>query len=909
MNAEIICVGTELLLGDIVNTNAQYLSKKLAELGISVYAQSVVGDNAGRLKSCIAESLGRADIVILTGGLGPTPDDLTKETVAEIFGLELYLHEESLLNIRNYFAKIGRTMGENNRKQALIPVGAAVMPNHNGTAPGCIIKEGEKIVMMFPGPPAELVPMFEESAEPFLRKLQGGTIKSVTLDIFGIGESTVAERLGDMLNSKNPTVATYAKTGEVQVRVTARADSAYEAAELLTPPVKAVNSMFGENVYGIDEDSIQARVVSLLKAQGKKLATAESCTAGILSGMITEIPGASSVFDMGVTAYSDYIKTHALGVSEATLSRHGAVSADVAVEMASSVKSLTGSDLGLGITGVAGPDGSESKPVGLVYVALSDGTRNFVRRLQLSGNREKIRLVSAKSALDLARRYLEDRPLFMSEGTAAGEGLNVMGDYTLPAAAAAASAAGLAGDAMSGNDEYVDLSSSFDSSARPSDYDLDDTNDTTGPSEEMVDFADVLNEPEDISSKPVKKKKGFFKSLLPWKGDSTGEKIRKVIFLLAFVTLIVTLCIIGGYFINGMIQQKMIDDAGAVWDDPDAYNKNADGIFIGFESLIKQNSDIKAWIRVPNTKIDNPVYQTTNNDFYVNHNMNKQPSSYGAVFLDKDAVISKEGNSQNLVLYGHHMNDGAMFGTLKKYRSLDFYKENPLIDFTTLYERGQYKVFSVFITNAYPEGDNGNVFQYRYHSFGSDAAFLNFTEQLKIRSIIDTGVDIMPGDELLTLSTCIYDFEDARLVVVARRVRDGETNAMDTSKAKYNPSPLYPAAYYEKKGGSKPNISISSLPAPSGSTSSAAASSSGTASAASPSNNTSSSSQNTSTNTTSTAPPVISTPPPSTSSAGGSSVASAAPSSSSEAAPPSSEQPAGPTDPVTSDQPAAEGGG
>lgn len=814
MRAEIICVGTELLQGNIVNTNAQYLSKKLSALGVEVCAQTVIGDEKGALKEGFLKAFNKYDLVVLTGGLGPTPDDLTKETISEALSLKLNLHEESLENIEKYFAKMGKIkMPENNKKQAILPVGSIVMPNEIGTAPGVIIEKSRTIVMLFPGPPKELAKMFETAAEPFLRYKNSEIIKSKSINIFGIGESLVAEKLGKLLFCKNPVIATYAKNSEVEVRITAKGKSMETVHDLIEEKADYIKELFGENVYGTNQPNIQNKVVSLLIKNDKKLSTAESCTAGLLSSMITDIPGASSVFDMGVTAYSNYIKIHALGVKEETLNKNGAVSADVAVEMAESVRKLTNSSIGIGITGVAGPGRSENKPAGLVYVAVCDNEYNFVRELRLKGERDKIREASAKYALDMARRYLENCPMFMSFGTLKNEALKPVWDYSIPA------------------DDAVAIKSIEDIKIEPTGFKLtdkdiadlmiltDDSYDYAFEDEQInkIDIQDnetnhnfiaVTEDSESETPKKKERKKLNFKinininikNFLPTKKDKLSEKIRKSVFLVALLTLIITLIVIAHYFISGATQNKLIENTAKIWTASDSLQKNQSGIINGFEDLLKQNSDIKGWIKISNTKINNPVYQTKNNDYYVNHNMNKQVSRYGAIFLDKDAKITEAGTSQNLVVYGHHMADGSMFGTLKKFRNLNFYKDNPIIEFNSLYEKAQYKVFAVIITNADPKDDNGNIFSYRYNRFSSNTAFLDYVEELKKRSIIDANVDINPNDKLLTLSTCIYDFDNARLVVVARKVRDGESNILNTEAAKYNPNPLYPAAYYEKKG-------------------------------------------------------------------------------------------------------------
>ena len=386
MIAEVICIGTEILLGDIVNTNSAFLARELAALGIDMYHQSVVGDNAQRLKESLILALRRADVVITTGGLGPTYDDLTKKTVADYFGIGMEMHEPSVKKIETLFERLGRTMTPNNLLQAQVPQGSTVFFNDTGFAPGIAVEQDGKTVIMMPGPPSEMRPMFMDRISLYLQRKTGGMIRSKTLYIFGMGESQVEDTLRElMLASMNPTVAPYAKQGEVQVRVSAKAQSEQEAQALIDPVVAQVKRMLGDVVYGVDVGSLQNALVQTLTEKKLIAATAESCTGGLVSAAITDISGASAVFAGGVCTYTNALKTKLLGVSEDTLATVGAVSAETAQQMAKGVRTLTGADIGVGITGIAGPGGgSDEKPVGLVYVAVSSEAHSEVKKLMLA---------------------------------------------------------------------------------------------------------------------------------------------------------------------------------------------------------------------------------------------------------------------------------------------------------------------------------------------------------------------------------------------------------------------------------------------------------------------------------------------------------------------------------------------
>ena len=407
MNAEILCIGTELLLGNIVNTNAAYLSEQLARLGINVYHHTVVGDNAERLKDALHIAVNRADFVIMTGGLGPTYDDLSKETVSNYFNRQLVLHQPSFQKLQEFYAARGVKMQPNNEKQAWQPEGAVIFTNHSGTAPGIAIEEGNKIAIMLPGPPRELKLMFESEVLPYLQKFSDHIIVSRDLRLFGIGESQVETMLRDiMTGSTNPTLAPYAKEGEVMLRITASATTAEEGYALMEPMMAQIEPVIGPYLYGIDVPDLQTALVNYLLEHNITVSVAESCTGGLVSKSITDIPGCSSVYPGGVCSYSNEMKMKWLGVKEETLAAYGAVSEQTALEMAQGIRLATGSDFGLSTTGIAGPGGgSDEKPVGLVYMAVAgehcQRVEKVIIRYGERTSRDMIRQRSAKHALHL----------------------------------------------------------------------------------------------------------------------------------------------------------------------------------------------------------------------------------------------------------------------------------------------------------------------------------------------------------------------------------------------------------------------------------------------------------------------------------------------------------------------------
>lgn len=414
MIVELISVGTELLLGNIVNTNANYLAVQCAGLGFSLYHQVTVGDNMNRLSEAIETARQRADIIILTGGLGPTSDDITKDALAKVLGRNLVMDQHSRQRIISYFNRVADENGlekisENNWKQAMKIDDSIVIDNDNGTAPGYIIKDEKNIFILLPGPPKEMIPMFEKHMLPYLYKLQDKVFLTKMVKICGIGESKAETMIMDLIEGQsNPTIAPYAKSGEVHFRITASADNYEEASSLLDPIIQEMKERFGNNIYTTkEEESLEDVIVSLLTKHRLTLSTAESCTGGLLSGRIINVPGASQVFMEGFITYTNEAKMKHLNVDSYTLETFGAVSKQTAKEMAEGVAKLTGSDLSVAVTGIAGPGGgTEKKPVGLVYIASSINGKTFVKECRFRGNREKIREQSVIAALDLVRNTI-----------------------------------------------------------------------------------------------------------------------------------------------------------------------------------------------------------------------------------------------------------------------------------------------------------------------------------------------------------------------------------------------------------------------------------------------------------------------------------------------------------------------
>ncbi|MBU5334873.1 competence/damage-inducible protein A [Intestinibacter bartlettii] len=408
MKAEIITVGTEILLGDILNTNCRYLSRELAAMGIEMYYQITVGDNEERLLKTLEESLNRSDIVICTGGLGPTEDDMTKEVCAKYFGYELELHKPSLDAMLERFKHMNRVPTKNNEKQAYFPKEAYILKNDNGTAPGCIMEKDNKMIVVLPGPPKEMQPMFENYVKPYLSKLTDDVIESEVLRIIGVGESKVENDILDIIDSQtNPTIATYAKGYECTLRITAKAKSVEEAKELIKPMSDEMKRRFGQSLYATGETSIEEVVAKMLVENNLKIAVAESCTGGMVSASLINYPGISSVFMEGCVTYSNEAKMKSLGVKKETLDVYGAVSAECAKEMASGVAARYNTNVGIATTGIAGPGGgTDEKPVGLVYFGIYINGKVISKKYVFNGDRQGVRERATRTILNDLRLEL-----------------------------------------------------------------------------------------------------------------------------------------------------------------------------------------------------------------------------------------------------------------------------------------------------------------------------------------------------------------------------------------------------------------------------------------------------------------------------------------------------------------------
>ena len=772
MKIELICVGSELTSGKILNTNASYISKKLRELGHLNTRQFTVDDDMGRISELVLNSLSSCDLLIITGGLGPTDDDLTKEAVCKALGLHLVENKICKEHIEKYFSVLGKVPTPNNYKQATAPEGAEIFKNDRGTACGIGISfEGKKVILL-PGPPKELTYMFETYITPYLKRLERKAVVNHTLNVFGMGESAIETAIKPLFAEENPVVVTYCKDNECEISITATADSEDEAERLCSAAIFKIKALLGDVIYGTDSNSLADEVVKFLKKSGLKIATAESCTGGMLSQMLTSVQGASEVVEIGITAYSNRIKNEALSVPLDVLMEEGAISAETAMYLAKNVRMLSDADIGVGITGNAGPTANENKPVGLVYIAIADRSKYFITKLELPSvySRDRIRSYATLTALDIVRKYIFARPNSLSGMRSYDEAFffEEESQYT---------------PTQKHEENFavfeVDENYNFDAYEK-------ELSKTTEKVE--LDINSFIPEPEVKQKETLNNILNFIKR--HW---------IKFVCALVLLALLVTSTVLVGNLVHEGRQSSLINQARDEFNIQNQNKSEDTGIYRSFDNLIKKNADIKGWLTIKGTEINNPVYQSTNNTYYQNHNMLKEKSRYGALFFDKNSTIERETTSKNITIYGHNSTNGTMFDELDSYHSLSFYKNNPVVELKTLYQQNEYLVFAAFITNADAKDDNGQIYNYVRTDFKDSKDFSAFINEAKKRSLITVPVNISDDAEILTLSTRSNEFDNARFVVMAKKITSpNEINL--ANKAILNPNTKYPQTWYDIHG-------------------------------------------------------------------------------------------------------------
>ncbi len=804
MNAEIICIAAELLPEEHSSFITAYISKKLFELGHRTTFETVCPPDKAEIESRLSTAFGRSDLIIILGGIEPETNSIAKTSLSSFAKIPLVASEEALASVKSYCSSIGVEPTPEQLSTSIILKGASVFKNELGLSVGLSVKTESAQVFLLPYAEGELTHMFEAFVAPALSPY--GISAAHTVNVVGLSEENI-ENMLSKLNGRSEYAINIERHGaEYAVRISAVADTKEKAEIICSKAVASVKFALGKSAYAVDSNGIQFETVKLLREKGLTVSTAESCTAGMVSEMLTDVGGSSEVFEYGISAYSNRIKTEILKVPEEVLNKYSAISYETAKAMATNVRALSGATLGIGITGNAGPTASENKPVGLVYVALADEQTYIVKELHFPSDlgREEIRCAAAATALDLVRCYTLSYPdgmAGMMKYTPNPELIpsakpEIIETPTEPIFVVEKEPVEEAEKEPSENTEKeTDVLPSF---TMVFDRDTDeDFFDETMSEEYKFTKGFSIREPlENIKSKSV----GFFKNLIPIKGDSPKKLALKIGFFVSLIVFITSATVLWTQLTGDEEQRDIIMQAQEKWHTtlaPETFDNTE-----AFEPFYEKNEDIKGWITIGGTKVDNPIYQTTDNDYYLTHNMYKEKSRYGALFFDYRCDLSLENPSQNLTVYGHEMKDGSMFGTLKNYKSLSQYKQNPTFTVSTPDKTNTYKIFSVMVVNAKPEDDNGYLFNYTTPSFSSQKAFLKWIDEARERSIISTDIDVAPRDKVITLVTCINDFDDARFVIMARLTRENESTHVASSTAALNPNPRYPKAWYDKRGQS-----------------------------------------------------------------------------------------------------------
>jgi SrtB family sortase len=746
MNAEIISVKSN-------NSSSQFIKHELASFGISLTHFTSADGELSRLRETIRIALGRNELVVIIYDLKNIKCCPVLKAVSDVLAAPLELNNDSLERIHEFFKNTNSELPDDNEKQAMLPRGCTVFPNDHGYAPGCAVSRYGQDILILPGELSEIMPMFSDYVAPYLTILTDGTIVSRTVGVFGLSEAVLTERLADLLSEANPAVSSYAKDGEAILRVTARAADRSSAYALCDPVVEEIRQRLGVNVYGVDVGSLQKAVVAHLLDKKMKIATAESCTAGMLSSRLTEVTGVSAVFECGISAYSPEIKNSVLGVPLDMIEKFGTVSPEVAGAMATGARQVGKASLGISITGVAGPDTSEGKPVGTVYIALADEKRIWVKKIEAESiegdiNRETVRKLATSHALDLVRRYLEALPTVMAGG------------------------------------EII----------QPAEPDIPD-----------IPHSSVKVEKQSILCR-----------ILPWKGDRKTDVLRKSAFFISCLLLFTALAsIVYMQVMQPLQNERMFKNLA------DLYSLSADmvsieantnypeGMLTQFYALYSRNPDVRGWVKIDGTNINYPVMQDIGNSYYSNHNFNGELSNYGVPYFSKNtALYSPYSINRSILIYGNNNRDGQMFSDLAHYyNNIDFLVKHPVIEMNTIFSNAKWKIFSVMVLTDPETGQN--AFDYTRSVFIDEADFLDFAGQLRTRSLYNMPLgqaDVQEGDSILMLSTNFENtagYQGARLVVAARKVRDGEPEKSDLSGLKFNSNVIMPS---EWKGSASPNI-------------------------------------------------------------------------------------------------------
>lgn len=823
MNTKIICFSSGKENEDILSSE-KILFTLISQLELDppeiIHISADIKELSAELKTAALHN----QLIFLCGNT-----DLSKKAVCSLYKLQLNTNE-------NYKAFLDKKDFEYSETKAAFPQGSSVTFSRKTGDDAFCLKIPGKTIFSVPAVPISINDAVTDFIIAYFGEEKGKYLSRINLKLFDVNDSLLSLAIKGIQNKYNVNICRLSQSGNTELEISACTKSADESDNICYEAINEIKNAFGNSIYEIGNRNLAQASVDLLKRNGLTVSTAESCTGGMLSEAITSVSGASNVLEIGICAYSNRIKRDALGVSEETLSTYGAVSKETAMALAKGIKKLSKSTLGVGITGVAGPEKSEDKEVGTVYIALYDGERYWVRLLSENcfSDREEIREYATATALDLLRRYSLFLPDVMP-GSCTETNVNVLSSQPDIISDSILNSEESVCD-IKAEEEFVteslenpqtevsdntqvlyedyeenlnpeaveplfiaDTVPSAESEAVSPVYVEDDTFDFISnvpnkqeeksypfelAAENYNDKVDIVisnDEEPQIDNNTPKAKKG------------KNSKWIKIIFAASTAIILTIAIIFGVYFYKVYRDLSQIDDARAIFSSTSKQE--------AFEKLSSQNEDFAGWLSIGDTEINNPIYQASDNSYYATHNMKKQSSRYGALFFDYRNIISGDKQSKNLVIYGQNMNDGAMFGSLSKFRNISFINSHSTLTLTTADISQTYKVFAVIVTNASKNEDDGRFFDFSRPSFDDEETFNKWINELNAKNLYKTAnFNISYEDQLLTLVTTCDDFTNARLVVVAKR----SGNADEAVTYTINPSPVFPAAYYKAKGQQVP---------------------------------------------------------------------------------------------------------
>ena len=803
----------------LLEQNVPALEAELRLYGVQLEYKAPAGEGHAALKAALVRALDRSDIIFITGGVGMLAEDDTIEYVSRALGFRVERREEEMRRITRMMRERGVEMRAEFEHAACLPVGGVAMANDSGIAPGCYLSAGKQCIFIMPSRPMEFEEMLRGQVKSLLSEFCGGVSVTRTVRCFGLSAAELGENISDFLGGGNPSVKIEGSGCDLVMKVTAAADTRQNAMQSITALIKKLIDRVGSHIYAVDADSLQQVLTEQMKAKKLTLGLAEAGTRGAVMSLLSGEEGAWELIRFNFSSTSSRAKEERLGLSERFLRRCEPVSEQMSAAMARAAQKNGGASLGAAIA--CETVSSDSIPSGNLqaFCSVCDGENVWTKRVSVDTDGmsvDAVRILLAQHLLDLVRRVAMAYPEKMAgaadvdsvvagvaSGLAAGFAAvsrpNERGRFAVEEQEPARSASirdEQPPQRDSRAEEYSASWQELDGEAQYTQYQrsVQPPKETQAPQVKRYD----PNADSASAASEKKKKKGFFARIFPCKGDTKGEVARKLVFLVAICVFVGAMAYLLNYYLQGSNNKKLISSLSEMYtlgelgeveipeDYPDDYQ-------LKFAALYAANPDVAGYIEIKDTILSYPVVQAADNDYYLRRNFLGESSQYGVPFVDYEVDLKEE--STNTLIYGHNMHDNQMFGELMEYKNINYYREHPVITFNSIYRDGEYKIIAMFLANV--KESDGPVFQYQMFIDGGYDATEKYIAECRRRSLITIQDDVNGNDKLLTLSTCSYEFTDARFVVVARKLRDGESADVDTSSAVYNEDPLMPERWYQ----------------------------------------------------------------------------------------------------------------